>query len=118
MNFKLRQALLVLSFLPILAQAMIPDIRFRRLDTRDGLSNSQVNCILRDSRGFVWLPTPFGLCRYDGYRFRTFYSYESDTTTIRSNSVTAVITALTMQYMTPSQRLWNDGLQNLWQNTE
>ena len=28
------------------------------------------------------------------------------------------ITALTMQYMTPSQRLWNDGLQNLWQNTE
>ena len=101
MNFKLRQALLVLSFLPILAQAMIPDIRFRRLDTRDGLSNSQVNCILRDSRGFVWLPTPFGLCRYDGYRFRTFYSYESDTTTIRSNRVTAVMEAF-------DGRLWLD----------
>ncbi len=88
-------------FLPLLAQAVIPDIRFRRLDTRDGLSNSQVNCFLRDSRGFVWLPTPFGLCRYDGYRFRTFYSYEQDTTTIRSNRVNMVMEAY-------DGRLWLD----------
>lgn len=100
-KYQLRQALLVISFLPLLAQAVIPDIRFRRLDTRDGLSNSQVNCILRDSRGFVWLPTPFGLCRYDGYRFRTFYSFEQDTTTIRSNRVTSVMEAF-------DGRLWLD----------
>ena len=101
MRYLLRYTLLTLSFLPLLAQAVIPDIRFRRLDTRDGLSNSQVNCILRDSRGFVWLPTPFGLCRYDGYRFRNFYSYERDTTTIRSNRVVAIMEAY-------DGRLWLD----------
>lgn len=101
MIYLLRYALLTLSLLPLLVQAVIPDIRFRRLDTRDGLSNSQVNCILRDSRGFVWLPTPFGLCCYDGYRFRNFYSYERDTTTIRSNRVTAIMEAY-------DGRLWLD----------
>ena len=30
---------------------VIPDMKFRRLDTREGLSNSTVNCIYRDSRG-------------------------------------------------------------------
>ena len=101
MNYSLRKILLVLTFLPLMSQAVIPDIRFRRLDTRDGLSNSQVNSILRDSRGFMWLPTPFGLCRYDGYRFRTFYSFEQDTTTIRSNRVNMVMEAF-------DGRLWLD----------
>ena len=71
----------------MVAMAIIPDVKFRRLDTRDGLANSQVNSILRDSRGYVWLGTQFGLCRYDGYRFKTFYSYERDTTTLRSHRI-------------------------------
>lgn len=71
----------------MVAMAIIPDVKFRRLDTRDGLSNSQVNSILRDTRGYVWLGTQFGLCRYDGYRFKTFYSYERDTMTLRSNRI-------------------------------
>jgi len=101
MKHLLQRSLLALCFLPLIAQAVIPDIRFRRLDTRDGLSNSQVNAILRDSKGFMWLPTPFGLCRYDGYRFRTFYSFEHDTTTIRSNRVMGVMEA-------HDGRLWLD----------
>ena len=43
-----------------------PEMKFRRLDTRNGLSNSQVNCVYRDSRGFVWIGTAYGLNRYDG----------------------------------------------------
>ena len=77
----------LLLLVPSVAMAMIPDIKFRRLDTRDGLSNSQVNSVLRDSHGYVWLGTQFGLCRYDGYRFRTFYSLERDTMTLRSNRI-------------------------------
>ena len=78
---------LLFFLLPMLAAAAIPDIKFRRLDTRDGLSNSQVNSVLRDIRGNVWLGTQFGLCRYDGYRFKTFYSYERDTMTLRNNRI-------------------------------
>lgn len=69
------------------ASTVIPDMRFRRLDTRDGLSNSQVNYLFQDSRGIVWISTSYGLNRYDGYRFRTFYSDPNDTTTLRNNFV-------------------------------
>ena len=80
--------LLVLAvLLPVTAVAKIGDIKFRRLDTRNGMSNPQVNCVLQDSRGFIWICTPFGLNRYDGYRFHNFYSYEGDTMTLRSNRV-------------------------------
>ena len=64
---------------------MIPDMKFRRLDTPDGLSSSQINNIFKDSRGYVWISTPYGLNRYDGYRVKTFYSNQRDTTTMRDN---------------------------------
>ena len=69
---------------------VIPDLKFKRLDTREGLSSSTVNSILRDSRGYVWLGTPYGLNRYDGYRVHTFYSYEKDTTSLRNNRIDEV----------------------------
>lgn len=62
-------------------------MKFRRLNTREGLSNSMVNCIYRDSQGYVWLGTGYGLNRYDGYRVRTYYSYDKDTTSLRNNRV-------------------------------
>ena len=30
---------------------------FKTLDARNGLNSSQINCILKDSRGFIWLVT-------------------------------------------------------------
>ena len=78
---------------------LIPDMKFRRLDTRDGLSNSQINYIYQDSKGFVWIATSYGLNRYDGYRFRTYYSDANDTTTLRSNYV---------------DYIWEDHLGKLW----
>ena len=78
---------LLLACLSVSAEASIPDVKFRRLDTRDGLSNSTINCIYQDSKGFVWIGTSYGLNRYDGYRFRTYYSDPNDTTTLRNNYV-------------------------------
>lgn len=75
------------------ASAVIDDMKFSRLDTRDGLSNSQILGIFRDSKGFMWFSTPYGLNRYDGYRFKTFYSIAKDTTTLRSNYVDEVFEA-------------------------
>ncbi len=77
--------MLIAVLLPQLLQASVPDIKFRRLDTRNGLSNSQVNCVFRDSRGYVWVGTAYGLNRYDGYRVKVFYSNMRDTTTMRDN---------------------------------
>ena len=66
---------------------VIPDMKFKRIDTREGLSNSTVNTIIRDSRGYMWFGTGYGLNRYDGYRMRTFFSYDKDTTSLRNNRI-------------------------------
>ncbi|MCD6346714.1 MAG: histidine kinase [Bacteroidales bacterium] len=36
-----------------------------------GLSQNTVNCVLQDSKGFLWIGTWSGLNRFDGYSFRT-----------------------------------------------
>ena len=54
------------------------DYTFKTLDARNGLTSSQVNCIMKDSRGFMWFGTPAGLYRYDGYQFRHFQCDSQD----------------------------------------
>lgn len=51
---------------------------FKILNTQSGLTCSQVNCILKDSRGYMWFGTPAGLYRYDGYTFKDFQCNPQD----------------------------------------
>ncbi len=46
--------------------------RFSQLDVSNGLSHNQINCILKDSEGFMWFGTASGLNRFDGYTFKVF----------------------------------------------
>ena len=48
------------------------DVRFKRLSTVDGLSQTMVTSILQDDQGFIWFGTQYGLNRYDGYKFKVF----------------------------------------------
>ena len=50
------------------------DIRFSRLSTAQGLSQTQVAEIVQDDQGFIWFGTQYGLDRYDGYEFKVFMS--------------------------------------------
>lgn len=88
---KLLYLLIAALLLPLALEAKIPDMKFRRLDIREGLSNSSVNCIFRDSRGYVWIGTAYGLNRYDGYRVKTFFSNFRDSTTMRENSTSEIM---------------------------
>ena len=38
----------------------------------EGLGNLNVNCMLQDRTGFLWIGTENGLFRYDGSRFQDF----------------------------------------------
>jgi Two component regulator propeller len=40
--------------------------------TADGLPRNRTNCIVRDSRGFLWMCTNEGLSRFDGYEFTNY----------------------------------------------
>ena len=48
------------------------DIRFSRLSTTAGLSQTRVAQIVQDDQGFMWFGTQYGLNRYDGHKFKVF----------------------------------------------
>lgn len=44
----------------------------RTITTGDGLPSNLVHDIAQDNQGYIWMATPNGLCRYDGYSFVNF----------------------------------------------
>lgn len=48
-------------------------LRFGRLTVEDGLPNPSVLDIAQDGKGFIWLATPNGIVRYDGYEMKYYY---------------------------------------------
>ena len=78
MNIHMRKTILLMAALLLLPIASRADHVFKTLNARDGLTSSQVNCVLKDSRGFMWFGTPAGLYRYDGYTFRHFQCDSQD----------------------------------------
>lgn len=67
---------------------------FKTLDARDGLTSSQVNCIHKDTRGFVWFGTPAGLYRYDGYVFKHFQCDSQDGSSLPDSYIKSIQEAL------------------------
>ena len=63
--------------------------QFSRLDIGSGISNNGINCIYKDSRGFMWFGTSSGLNRYDGYTFKVF-KHSEDTTALIDDDVTGI----------------------------
>jgi ligand-binding sensor domain-containing protein/serine phosphatase RsbU (regulator of sigma subunit) len=56
----------------------------------EGLSQSHVNTLLQDSRGFLWVGTENGLSRYDGYEFVNYTHQPYDTNSLSNNCVNAI----------------------------
>lgn len=50
----------------------IPEYRVEYITTEQGLSQNMIDCILKDSRGFMWFGTWNGLNRFDGYNFKVY----------------------------------------------
>ena len=67
---------------------------FKTLDAQDGLTSSQVNCILKDSRGYMWFGTPAGLYRYDGYTFKNFQCNSQDGSSLPDSYINSIQEAL------------------------
>jgi ligand-binding sensor domain-containing protein len=69
-----------LSYKVMLAQPTNEKVKFSRVEANAELSNSKVNCILQDSKGFLWVGTEDGLNRFDGYEFKVYRNIPEDTT--------------------------------------
>ncbi|HXB13445.1 MAG TPA: two-component regulator propeller domain-containing protein, partial [Bacteroidia bacterium] len=59
------------SFSNALTQTILP---LNNYNIHDGLPSSEVYHVMQDSKGFMWFGTDHGVCRYDGYYFKTFTS--------------------------------------------
>lgn len=68
-----------------LAQEKLPV--FNYLNIKDGLSQSTVETIIKDKKGFMWFGTNDGLNRYDGYNFTTYRYDPTDTNSISDNYI-------------------------------
>ena len=91
MNIIKKIFFLLLLTLPLSAHS---NYYFKTLNASNGLTSSQVNCILKDSRGFVWFGTPTGLYRYDGYIFKHFQSDSQDGSSLPDSYIKSIQEAI------------------------
>lgn len=80
-------ALAVILFSAGANAGKIANMKFSRMTSRDGLSCGVVNCVYKDSTGYLWIGTGFGLNRYDGTRVKTYYNDPNDSTSLAFNNV-------------------------------
>lgn len=62
-----------------------PILKFEHYSVDNGLSQSSVNHIFQDKKGFLWFSTQDGLNKFDGYSFTIYQHNPLDTNSISSN---------------------------------
>lgn len=76
----MRRAILLITLLLTgwLQATAQPLCRVTFYDEDDGVPSGHITQLLQDNQGFMWFATWNGLCRYDGYEFRTFKPLAGD----------------------------------------
>ena len=80
----------ILFFLVFLFQVSVSFSQkpeFEHLSDKDGLVNSSITSIVKDSYGYMWFGTWSGLCRYDGYSFTNYVNVSKDKNSLPDNQV-------------------------------
>ena len=70
----------------------------------EGMSHGQINAMIKDVNGFLWIATGFGLNRFDGNTFKRYFADKAKKNkTIIGNAIAALI---------------EDSLHNIWIGTD
>jgi signal transduction histidine kinase/ligand-binding sensor domain-containing protein/DNA-binding response OmpR family regulator len=65
-------------------------ITFEQVSREQGLSQSEVMCVIQDRTGYLWIGTQGGLNRYDGYTFTVYKNNVDDPNSLENNFVQAL----------------------------
>ncbi len=65
--------------------------RFEHLTMAQGLSQSSVTCIIKDSRGFMWFGTEDGLNKYDGSTFTIYRHQPNNNNSLSSSYINTIL---------------------------
>lgn len=90
MNLIVLKRLLIFSLLLAVCLpvwSLDPTLKFFHIGYQAGLSNNCVNCVVKSSRGFLWVGTSLGLDRYDGFTIRSYYSRPGDPSSLPDNVI-------------------------------
>ena len=80
----------LICFFTVQNYAQETSLKFNRLSTEQGLSQSSVTCIFQDDEGFMWFGTYGGLNRFDGYNFIVNQFTPSNKYSISDNHVRSI----------------------------
>ncbi len=75
---------------------------FQHLSIENGLSDNMVHCITQDAQGFIWIGTPDGLNKFNGYSTKIFRQSDSDSSSIPFHYISC-------SFRDKSNRLWFGG---------
>ena len=96
----MKRLLTILSLICFSGNILSNDYRLITLSGKDGLSQQDVECILQDKQGFIWIGTYDGLNRYDGNSFLLFRHNPQNTNSISDNRI------LSLQEWPERDELW------------
>ncbi|MBD0404670.1 two-component regulator propeller domain-containing protein [Flammeovirga sp. EKP202] len=93
--------LLFISYTYTLATAdsLFVQHRFHRLNEEMGLENSVINDIVEDKFGQIWVATEFGLFRYNGFTFESFFKERDNPNSLPHNYVSKL-------YVSEDNQIW------------
>jgi signal transduction histidine kinase/ligand-binding sensor domain-containing protein/DNA-binding response OmpR family regulator len=81
------------------SHAQSGNYKFTRIDVNKGLSHNQVNCLFKDSRGYMWFGTASGLNRFNGYNMKVYRNDPRDSSSLPDNQINSL-------FEDPDGRLW------------
>jgi len=80
--------LVSIAALPSFAQTL--NLKFKHINIGQGLSNSTIEAIYQDSKGFIWFGTRDGLNKYDGYHVTVFKNDAGRKNSISDNFIKCI----------------------------
>ncbi len=95
----MRHLTVILTWLIISMAIQAADFKFQHLNTSYGLPNQQVEAIVQDQDGYIWIGTRNGLAKFDGYNVETYYHVEGQYNSLVHNFVHGL-------FVDSKHRLW------------
>jgi ligand-binding sensor domain-containing protein/signal transduction histidine kinase/DNA-binding response OmpR family regulator len=93
-----KHLLLLLFSLPLFPSTA-PNYRFMHITGREGLPHQQVEALMQDDKGMLWIGTRNGLSRYDGYSIVSYFNQVNNPHSLSQNFVRAI-------YQDSKKRIW------------
>ncbi len=63
------------------------EMKFEHLSLQEGVAHNLTNCMMKDSKGFLWFGTKYGLARYEGAGYTIFKHNPEDPASISFDDI-------------------------------